>query len=93
MPKIPGVIASNDGNFTIVDLDRAMIGFRWRHGCVQAGPSQMLIQPVEHIQIGIIIFFYLEKCLFKSKVIGELIWEWQCAMAVKYPSGVHHLLD
>ena len=38
----------------------------------------MLIQPVEHIQIDTIIAYYSEKCLFKSEVIGELIWE--CAI-------------
>ena len=78
MPKIPGVTASNDGNFTIVNLDRAVIGYGFRQSCVQGGPSQMLIQPVEHIQIDTIIAYYSEKCLFKSEVIVELIWE--CAI-------------
>jgi hypothetical protein len=38
----------------------------------------MLIQPVERIQIDTIIAYYSEKCLFKSEVICELIWE--CAI-------------
>ena len=52
----------------------------------------MLIQPVERIQIVTIIAPYLEKCLFKSEVIGDIIWKSAMSSHVKrlLSSGIPH---